>query len=548
MLAATLAAPLPGAAQVLSQFGTAPFTTPSRPATPTTPPPSILPPAQITPEQARQALDVLNDPAKRAEITATLEAIARAQPAASGTSAPPLMPATAAPASPTPAIPTLLTPRLATPTTATLATVPPPTVTPPTVTPTSVTPASVTLGIPLAPDSLGADVLVGAANFMKQVADEATATLHAARGIPLLWEWLVTMATDPIAHTLLIDLGWRLAVALAVSFAVLWAVSRVVRRPLRVVGRRLMLMPPAAPIRQPTQQARDEADEQSDLQSAAQPGEAPGDSNESGEALAGSGEVEAPRQRRFDLARVMRRLPLVLASVALYLLPVLGFIVAGHVIAGSALGTTSLVRLVLLAVIDSYALCAVTLHLAGALLAPRHGRLRLLPVRDATAMYAFRWTRRLLVVGVVGYAAAEVGLLLGLSQAAHLALLKATVLVLHIFIAIIVIQKRRVVRRWIRSPEDATGVFAAVRDRLAAIWHWIALFYLAALWLVWAVALPAGYERLSRALLTTLAVVVLARLTRRGCNAALDRLLLAGGIWRRNTPVSTAGWRSTTRS
>jgi hypothetical protein len=35
----------------------------------------------ITPAQARQALEVLNDPQKRAQFTATLEAIVKAQPA-----------------------------------------------------------------------------------------------------------------------------------------------------------------------------------------------------------------------------------------------------------------------------------------------------------------------------------------------------------------------------------------------------------------------------------------------------------------------------------
>jgi len=151
-----------------------------------------------------------------------------------------------------------------------------------------------------------------------------------------------------------------------------------------------------------------------------------------------------------------------------------------------------------------------------------------LPVRDQTASYAMRWTRRLLVVGVFGYAAATVGLLLGLSQAAHLAVLKAVVGVLHVFIAIIVVQKRRVVRRWIRAPDGAQGVVAAMRNRIAAIWHWIALFYLIALWVVWAAALPTGYTRLSQALLVTLGVVLLARLAVRTCTAALDRLISAG--------------------
>ena len=52
---------------------------------PAAPAPTAAPAPPITPEQARQALEVLNDPAKRAAITATLEAIARAQPATATT-------------------------------------------------------------------------------------------------------------------------------------------------------------------------------------------------------------------------------------------------------------------------------------------------------------------------------------------------------------------------------------------------------------------------------------------------------------------------------
>jgi small-conductance mechanosensitive channel len=129
---------------------------------------------------------------------------------------------------------------------------------------------------------------------------------------------------------------------------------------------------------------------------------------------------------------------------------------------------------------------------------------------------------------VFGYAATEVGLLLGLSQAAHLALLKAVVLVLYVCMAIIVVQTRRVVRGWIRPPSDAQGIVARVRNAVAAIWHWIALFYLMSVWLVWAAALASGYELLSRNLLIIIAVVVLARVATRVCVSALERMLQAG--------------------
>ncbi len=557
--AAAPAPTTPAAPSTATPSTTAPSTTapstnpPSTPAvaTPATHVTPTAPAPAITPEQARQAIDVLNDPAKRAAITATLEAIARAQPAA-GT--PAAAPATASPtAAPGTAGTTAAIPGEAAPADQT----------------SPAAAKTAPLGIPLAPDSLGAVVLVGGSNFMTRMADQVRGTLHAAQGAPLLWLWVVTMATDPIAHMLLIDLSWRLAAALAGAFAVLCLVRYALRRPLRAVTHRLIRLPTTVARRTGRPDSASAASEGGASESGASAsgatssgasnngdsvagGSLPGGSEpdddrddathkpENGEARAERGEIEPPARRRFAVTRrfatthrfattrLLRRVPLVLARVALELAPVLGFAIAGHLIAGSALGSTRLVRLVLLAVIDSYAVCAAALRLAHALLAPRHRGLRLLPVSDATAIYALRWTGRLVVVGVVGYAAAEVALLLGLTTAAHLALLKAIMLVLHVFVAIIVVQKRRVVRGWIRAPAGAEGLIAGIRNRFAAIWHWIALFYLAALWLVWAVALPAGYGLLSRVLLAFLTVAILARVASRAGVNALERLVRAG--------------------
>jgi small-conductance mechanosensitive channel len=436
------------------------------------------PVTQITPAQAQQALDVLNNPQKRAEMTATLEAIIKAHPAAS-------TPAKASDAKPG-ATPAPSSSGTATPAHGTAAGT----------SSTAGTPAP--LGLPLAPDSLGAAVLVSAAGFLNNASSQVGDALRAAQGLPLLWSWVVTMATDPLGHMLMEDLAWRLSVALAGALAVYWGVRRALRRPLRVVARRILRLHPPSVVLAET---------------------------ESGEARAEIGEIEPPLRRLVELGRLLRRVPLVLARIGLELVPVVGFLLVGHVIVGSTLGGTSLTRLVLLAVIDSMALCIAMLRLARALLAPRHRRLRLLPMTDDAAAYAMRWTSRVLVVGVVGYAATEVGLLLGLSQAAHLALLKGVVLVEHIFVAIIVIQKRRAVRRWIRAPEGTSGAVARVRNLLAAIWHWIALFYIVSLWVVWAIAVPAGYQRLSRCLLAIVLVALVARVAITASVGAMDRLL-----------------------
>ena len=121
------------------------------------------------------------------------------------------------------------------------------------------------------------------------------------------------------------------------------------------------------------------------------------------------------------------------------------------------------------------------------------------------------WIRRIVIVGVFGYALAEAGLLLGMTRSAHDALLKGIGLVLHSSVAIIILQKRHVVAGWIRGPAEASGTIAALRRRTAAIWHWIALFYLVALWLVWAVEIREGFSRLLHFFIVTSLTIVMAR-------------------------------------
>ncbi len=421
-------------------------------------------PARLTPEQARQALDVLNDPRKRAEVAATLEAIVKAGPVSPAATAPATPPSKSAqPVPPAPA-------------------------------------GGVTtpLGLQLAPDSLGAAVLVGASNITSELADRAGDVLHAARGVPLLSRWVVTMVTDPEGRQLLADVAWRLAVTVALSLAVLFGTVRLLRPALRGVAWRLAHGHLAV---------------------------APAEFNETGEARAEHGEVEPPQRRRFDLHKVLSRVPLVLARLSIELAPILAFLIVGHVLAGTDLGGTTLTRLVLLAVVDSVVVCSVVLRLARAVLAPRHRRLRLIPIPDVTARYAIRWIRRIVVVGVVGYAIAEVGLLLGLSRVAHMALLKSVLLLLDILVATIVFQKRHVVRGWIMAPPEATGAMARLRNSIAATWHWFALLYLAISWAAWAIPVPAGYQQVLRGLLSIVAVYLAARLAISLIVNALDRAL-----------------------
>ena len=140
------------------------------------------------------------------------------------------------------------------------------------------------------------------------------------------------------------------------------------------------------------------------------------------------------------------------------------------------------------------------------------------------ARYVMRWLRRLVAIAVFGVALTDAGLLLGLSQEAHDAALKAVGLVVHIMLIVIVLEKRAAVARRLRAPPGATGFLAALRNGFAATWHWIALFYLVAAWLVWAVELPNGFSRLLDFAVATAVVLLVGRLVLIVVLGTLDRV------------------------
>ncbi|MFL5285310.1 MAG: mechanosensitive ion channel domain-containing protein [Rhodopila sp.] len=434
------------------------------------------PPPAISADQARTALEVLNDPAKRAAFTATLNALLKAPPAGHAPAAAPPPAAEAKPAEPASA---------------------------PTTTVEGLT-------IPLAPDSLGAQVLISASDFVNRLGNQAVEALDTVQSLPLLYGWAVVMATNPVARNLLEDVAWRVVLVVACAAAVEYALRRAMRRP---IGR-LEALAPARTHDEPEEPPPEQKPEEEEDPVA--------------RAEAGESEAPMPHRRRPSALVFLRRLPLVLARLLLELVPVLGIAVTGHLIAASSLGGQTVSRLIVLAVIDSYAVCAAILCVTRMLLSPGASRLRLFHLNDSAAAYLTRWVRRMVLVAVFGYAIGEVGLLLGLSDIAHEALQKTIGLILHVSLAIIIIQKRRAVRRWLRAPEGATGWTARLRNRFASIWHWVALFFVAAIWLVYAVELPHGYTVVLRYFIITSVVLIGARITMLLLLGAVDRLMRPG--------------------
>ena len=437
----------------------------------------------LTQAQAQAALDVLRDDAKRAQVVSVLEALARTSPEASA--------GTAIVATPGGVIPAGIISGGASPGGATGL-------------------ATGHLPIPLAPNSLGAQLLVWASQHLSELSASLVAAVRAVTYFPVLSRWVVHIASDPVARAALLDAAWKLAVILLAGLAAEAGVMRVLRRltrPLEAGGPDDII---AGSAKQPAGRLRDETAASPELDQAV--------------------ELDMTDHRRIrpSALDLLRRLPAALGRFALELLPILAFAGVSFALLGTGLGAPNTTRLVILAVLDAYMLCRVIASVARLMLAPEAPLLRLFHLSDAAARYFLNWIRCVAVVSIFGYALTEVGLLFGLYQMAYDGLLKIVSLVVHVFLVIIVLQTRGSVARLIRAKPEATGLVAVLRNRFAGIWHVFAIFYIVALWAVWALEVPDGFSRLLEFFVETVAIITAGRLVGVGAVGAVDRALTLG--------------------
>jgi small-conductance mechanosensitive channel len=401
-------------------------------------------PDALTPDQAKRALDTLQDDQKRAQIIETLRAIAAASPQTQ-----------AAPPAP-----------------------------------------EKQSAIPLTADGLGAQLLVTVSDqvgeISRQVADVARSLTH----FRAFYWWFIRTANDPDAYDQLLDIAWKLALVFCCALAAEWLVSRLIKRPVALLEARI---PQTA--REPVQT------------------HAIADPPSSADDVMAEPE---PHRRRLSLTRAwqsMIRLPFVLTRLVLELLPVVVFVGVASLVLGTEIGDMPTTRLVILAVVNAYALSRALISVVRALVGP----FGLLRVRAETAAYIEIWARRIVAVAVSGIAFANVALLLGLNRGGYAGLLRLALLVVHLFIVVIILQCRLQVADLIRAREGREGLAARARNRLAAVWHYLAITVDIALWAVWALNIHNGYSLLLQYFVGAIAVVLITRLATLVVLGLIDR-------------------------
>nr|WP_249141654.1 mechanosensitive ion channel domain-containing protein [Bradyrhizobium diazoefficiens] len=338
--------------------------------------------------------------------------------------------------------------------------------------------------IPLSADGLGAQLLLTVSEQIGEISREVADAARTLTHFPAFYYWVVRTANDPAAYHLLIEIAWKLALVLGCALSAEWVIVRLIRRPVAFLEGRV---PQTVRLPAQTLPFADPPSSVADV-------------------------TPAPElhRRRHSLARawqMMLRLPFVLGRLALELLPVLAFAGLSTTLLGTEIGEPATVRLVILAVVNAYAVSRGIICVVRALAGP----FGLLPARAETAAYIEIWARRIVGVGVSGIAFANVALLLGLHRAGYAALLRMVMLVVHLFIVVIILQCRRQVADAIRAPADRQGIAARLRERIAGGWHYPAIALDLALWAVWALNIRNGYSLLLQYFVGTIAAALITR-------------------------------------
>ena len=336
----------------------------------------------------------------------------------------------------------------------------------------------------LRPNGLGAQIVVLAADWARDASGELLGAARAASDLPTRLDAFGRDAADflanPTARDDLFGASLRIAFVLACAFAA-EALMLVALRRLRA---RLDAQRPPA-INEPQRP--------------------PGDA-------------------QTDNWRLAQRLPLALARLVVALLPVGAFAAVGGLLVATQADASDETRVVLFETLKAYAVLRTIMSVVRMLAAPTNRRARLLHVGDDAAADIESWARRIAVIAVVGATVSETTPLLGASDELHSAIVRASAFLLGVVVLAFVVRRRASIADSIRAKDGATSEWAALRNRLADTWHYVAIIVIAMVWLTWTARLQDSFSGSLQLVVISIGVLILARLSAIVALGLFDRL------------------------
>ena len=234
---------------------------------------------------------------------------------------------------------------------------------------------------------------------------------------------------------------------------------------------------------------------------------------------------------------LLKRLPAILVHFALTLLPLIAFFLIVTALPSLLVDDGSTAESVIETITNAYLVVRTVLTIVGLLTAPDAPSLRLLQISDHTAHRLQLWMMWIVGVIVLGNGLADSAADLGLSNAAHDAILRLAVLISHVLAIAVVLRYRRPINRVIRRRTENKPSVALLGAWLADIWAFMAIFLIIALWFAWALNVKNGLSRVFDLLGQSVGILAIARIIAIVLLGALARLFNRGDEPDEQSPV-----------
>jgi small-conductance mechanosensitive channel len=236
------------------------------------------------------------------------------------------------------------------------------------------------------------------------------------------------------------------------------------------------------------------------------------------------------------VAAMWLRLALLVPRIAVDLVPIAAFAAAADALL-PFVKPDEIVSITAVAVVNATVVARSAIAVASQVLAPQGPTVDLLGINDETAGYWREWSRRLVILTVYGYFAAGAALLLGFPAGGYEVATRVLGLIVAGLTAVLILQNRAPIARRIQGG-SARGVsgLRILRARLAEVWHVVALIYVSAIYGVWALHVPGGFETVIQATLVSVVAILAARAFDGTCEALLRRLFAISPDLRQRFP------------
>jgi small conductance mechanosensitive channel len=240
--------------------------------------------------------------------------------------------------------------------------------------------------------------------------------------------------------------------------------------------------------------------------------------------------ISRPRRRleRTCPPHLGRRTAFAAMRAGLLCAPVAAFALAATLVDAS-LNQSVIVELTAHLIVQATVIFLLVLILARFVLAPDAPGLRMMhSVGGHAANYLYHWTRRLSGLVIYTYFTLLAVELIGLPHAASRALLKLAIMCLAILLLVLIGQNRQPVRNWMRRDRSqqrhlrhVTGLTGA-RIYFAAVWHLLAMLFVAVTFCTWLLDVEGGLTYILRASAATIGAFVVARVLAISTDRVID--------------------------